>query len=246
MPQPTSESHAGAVPLVSCLCVTQDRPEFLPWLLWNYDRQNWSNKELVIVDSSERPFSTDRADVRVIVAIPGTGIAAKRNRALFEARGDYLAWFDDDDWQHPDRLAAMWGLLNGDSADVAGCTSAWFVDLWKRRCAPYHPTGEIIFNSCLFRTGIARSALFDERLRRASDTPWMSAIKRSPGARIATLQRQTCTCWLCHDTNVSNPRSHRRCVLPLEMLRQNVGSGWGATERELDELRLRLGWSKEA
>lgn len=43
-------------PLVSCLCVTEDRAAFMPWLFWNYDRQSYARRELVIVDSSTIPF----------------------------------------------------------------------------------------------------------------------------------------------------------------------------------------------
>jgi hypothetical protein len=42
-------------PLFSCLCVTEKRTPFLPWLLWNFDKQTWVNKELVIIDSSPEP-----------------------------------------------------------------------------------------------------------------------------------------------------------------------------------------------
>jgi len=35
-------------PLISCLCVTENRPAFLPWLLWNYERQTWARRELVV------------------------------------------------------------------------------------------------------------------------------------------------------------------------------------------------------
>ena len=54
-------------PLVSCLCVTEGRAEFMPWLLWCFDRQTWRSRELVILDSSERPFDdSTRDDVRVV------------------------------------------------------------------------------------------------------------------------------------------------------------------------------------
>ena len=52
---------------VSCLCVTENRPEFMDWMLWNYDRQTWPERELVVVDSSGAPFSSGRDDVRVSV-----------------------------------------------------------------------------------------------------------------------------------------------------------------------------------
>ena len=64
------------VPLVSCLCVTEGRPAFMPWLLWCFDRQQWPHRELVIVDSSPQPFQAGgRDDVRVVTAPPGTPTA---------------------------------------------------------------------------------------------------------------------------------------------------------------------------
>jgi glycosyltransferase involved in cell wall biosynthesis len=226
---------------VSCLCVTENRDPFIPWLLWSFERQTLRSKELIVIDSSERPLETARTDVRVVSVPPGTGIAAKRNRALSEARGAYVAWFDDDDWQHPERLERLCDPLQRGALNVAGCTSAWFLDLWKGRCAPYHPTGTLIFNSCVVRAELAKTLVFDERQLRASDTPWMGRLWRAAGRRATTVPRTTYTTWLCHDTNVSNPRSQRRCVLPLSLLEQTVGSrAWGDTDEQLERLRERL------
>src|SRR5690606_27618413 len=117
-------------PLVSCLCVTERRSAFMPWLLWGYERQTWKDKELIIIDSSKEPFRSERADVRVIHAEPGSNIPVKRNLALRAARGDVIAWFDDDDWQYPERLERLVQVL-GTGAVWAGGTRSWFIDLWS-------------------------------------------------------------------------------------------------------------------
>ncbi len=53
MVSPSSGAERGlAAPLISCLCVTEGRPAFLPWLCWGFERQTWPHKELLIVDSS--------------------------------------------------------------------------------------------------------------------------------------------------------------------------------------------------
>ena len=105
---------------ISYLCVTHERPQFIPWLLWNFERQTWPDKELIIVDSSETPaavFAREHPDVRVVAA-PGANVPAKRNIALAEAAGDAITWLDDDDWRHPDSAAVLAALLDG--APVAG------------------------------------------------------------------------------------------------------------------------------
>src|SRR5689334_3695599 len=133
MEQPPSQS----APLISCLCVTERRQEFMPWLLWCYDRQSWPRRELLILDSSPRPFQVaGQEDVRVITVPEGTNVPHKRNLALRHASGEFVAWFDDDDWQHPDRLTLLMAALRG-GALWAGMSSAWFVDLATRRCQFY-------------------------------------------------------------------------------------------------------------
>ena len=127
---------ASANPLVSCLCVTEGRAAFMPWLLWCFDRQTWPHRELVILDSSERPFASARNDVRVVALPPGTGVARKRNLAMRAARGDVIAWFDDDDWQHPQKLAWHVEALRTGAA-YAGSASGWFVDLHRSSCEAF-------------------------------------------------------------------------------------------------------------
>ena len=228
-------------PVVSCLCVTENRAAFMPWLVWSFERQTWPNKELVVVDSSQSPLENSEPRVRVVPMPPGTSIAGKRNRALDEARGAYIAWLDDDDWQHPARLSDLSAPLLRGEADLAGATSGWFIDLWKSRCAPYHPTGDLIFNSCLIRTELARTARFDERLARASDTPWIAELSLRARGRVAAVPRKTYVAWLCHDTNASNRRGARKCLVPVSYLEKALGSdAWGETEGELQALRARL------
>ena len=73
---------------VSCLCVTENRPAFVPWLLWNFNKQDHPSRELVIVDSSREPLApASDAGVTVVRCAPGTSVARKRNLAVEAARG---------------------------------------------------------------------------------------------------------------------------------------------------------------
>src|SRR5690349_4429865 len=140
-----------STPLISCLCVTEDRPEFMPWLLWCFDRQSHPLRELVIVDSSTEPFDPgSRSDVRVITMPRGTTIARKRNRAIHEAHGDIITWFDDDDWQHPEKCALL--ADGGTRSSWSGCVESWFVNLAARTCTRFRNANcQGIFNSGGFR-----------------------------------------------------------------------------------------------
>jgi glycosyltransferase involved in cell wall biosynthesis len=232
----------AATTLVSCLCVTEGRVPFMPWLLWGFDRQVWPARELVIVDSSETPFhEAPRPDVRVLTAPTGTSVPAKRNMALQAARGDVVTWFDDDDWQHPHKLEWLLDALAG-GAPYAGSTSAWFVDLQTSRCARYRGfPGRAVFNSAGFSRDAVRRFPFRENRPRASDTPWMRAIAERYRGEAAIVDRSDLFFWLSHTRNLSNPARRMRFPHDLNLLKEQIGeSAWGDTDEALADLRVRV------
>jgi glycosyltransferase involved in cell wall biosynthesis len=229
-------------PLVSCLCVTENRHAFMPWLLWCFDRQTWARRELVIIDSSDEPSKiNNRSDIRVIPVAPETGVAKKRSCAIQEARGEILTWFDDDDWQHPKKLDWLVDGL-GDDMPYTGTNRGWFVDLAKRRCASYcAPNGQMIFNSGGFRRDAVANIGFRENIQRASDTHWMRRLMRFHGKCGRIQNREDMFFWLCHDHNLSNPAKRRRFPHQLEQLKRLIGPGaWGDTDDALEALCSRL------
>src|SRR3954465_8432998 len=98
------------LPLVTCLCLTRNRREWLPRAIACFQAQTYERRELLIV--------ADGDDVRDLVAglpalPPGTlgctgarlGIGAKRNWGCQRATGELIAHWDDDDYSAPTRLA---------------------------------------------------------------------------------------------------------------------------------------------
>ena len=224
---------------ISCLCVTEDRPAFAEWVLWNFEKQDFAERELVVVDSSRGASALPESDsVRVLRAPPGTSVPAKRNLALAAARGELLTWFDDDDWQHPRKLSLLAAALAG--KPLAGARQSWFVDLKSGRSAAFRLGAGLLFNSVGFTRTLADGVAFDERRARASDTPWVRALRHKARGREAVLA-DPLFFWLCHDRNLSNPAGRRRLDLPLASVKSAVGAGaWGDTDAQLDALRARL------
>lgn len=246
-------------PLVSCLCVTEDRPAFMPWLLWSFERQTWPRKELVIVDSSAqfRPMPA-RADVRVLPAPHGSRVPVKRNQALDAARGSVVAWFDDDDWQHPERLEASVAVLRG-GAPCTGPRGSWILDLTNDKVWRFPGFAELmLFNGAAFLTQVARSATFDPKHRRASDTAWLSALRASRATEGWQPLDLPSFFWLVHGRNlsVSTRRARIRAALSSasrgELLQSLGGVAWGDTDDRLAALTGRLGaggtteWSRRS
>jgi glycosyltransferase involved in cell wall biosynthesis len=123
-------------PLVSCIMPTHDRRAFVPLALWGFARQDYPNRELLIIDDGTDPVG-DLADgqpgVRYIRITRRLSIGDKRNLACREARGEVVAHWDDDDWYAPDRLRHQAGPILGDEADLTGLENTYTL---------YLPSGE--------------------------------------------------------------------------------------------------------
>jgi hypothetical protein len=227
-------------PLVSCLCVTESRPEFWSWLWWGFAKQDYENRELVVVDSSPAAVVCDDPRVRVVSAVPGTSVAAKRNLALREAGGSVIAWFDDDDWQHPRRLSLLVDALATARAAVAGSTRSWFVHAADRRARRYDAHAAVIFNGLAATTEAIGGLRFDEHKRRAADTSWVRALTTGSGPGPAVVP-EVLTWWVCHRRNLSNPAAKYSFPEPLARVRDQVDAAdWADTEQHLAQLVDRM------
>lgn len=232
-------------PLVSCLCVTENRHAFMPWLLWSYDRQQWAQRELVVVDSSEPPIDLPkRRDVRVLHVPLGTSLGKKRNLALASARGEVVAWFDDDDWQHPERLRGLIPLLRASAlrlgASFIGPSQSYFIDTHGRRAEAYRVPRYAIFNGSIYYTAMVRHARFPEDVLRTEDTRWISSLLRNRQGAAIVGRYPSPFLWLSHDVNITNAQPLRRLHLDAQEAIRSLGAAWADTSEQLARLRSRL------
>nr|BCX00470.1 MAG: hypothetical protein KatS3mg041_0516 [Bacteroidota bacterium] len=100
-----------SLPRVSCLMVTADRPQWVRQAVRCFQRQNWPNRELVVVDDGETDLSPmlaelppDQVRYERIGRRPRLSLGALRNISLELATGEFCLQWDDDDWYHPDRI----------------------------------------------------------------------------------------------------------------------------------------------
>jgi glycosyltransferase involved in cell wall biosynthesis len=94
--------------LVSCIMPTCNRQDLIPVALKCYLSQDWSEKELVVIDDG-----TVKVDEVVKQLVPDAvyvyltekqTIGSKRNLACEAARGEVICHFDDDDWSAAGRI----------------------------------------------------------------------------------------------------------------------------------------------
>jgi glycosyltransferase involved in cell wall biosynthesis len=118
------------MPLISCIMPTFNRRRFVPAAVDHFLRQDWPDKELVVVDDgadcvrdllpeADPRFVYVRLDARAT-------IGRKRNVACERARGEIVAHWDDDDWQAGDRLRRQAEALLASTAELCGITRLLF------------------------------------------------------------------------------------------------------------------------
>jgi glycosyltransferase involved in cell wall biosynthesis len=107
-----------ALPKVSCLMVTADRPQFCRRAIRCYLRQTYPNKELVVVDDGTADLTSVLAAVPAgeltyikLEKRPENVLGRLRNMTLEAARGEFLLQWDDDDWIHPERMQRQVDVL---------------------------------------------------------------------------------------------------------------------------------------
>jgi hypothetical protein len=107
---------------VTCLCLTRNRREWLPKAIESYLGQSYGLRELLIVADGEdvRDLVPERPDIRLIHVEEGRTIGDKRNFGVSQARGKYVAHWDDDDWSAPERLLDQLHRLRGSGKAVTG------------------------------------------------------------------------------------------------------------------------------
>ncbi len=119
---------ASASPRISVIVPTRNRPKQLHDCLTALSLQTYprTDFEVVVVDDGSEPpiddFATpfsDRLDVRVIRQAC-QGPAAARNCGVVSARGDLIAFTDDDCCAAPDWLERLLARLNGGGEVLVG------------------------------------------------------------------------------------------------------------------------------
>lgn len=104
-------------PLVSILIPCYNAA---PWLAATLDSalaQSWTRTEIILVDDGSTDSSLAIAEAYAgrglrVLSQPNRGASAARNRALREARGDYIQYLDADDLLAPEKIARQLATLN--------------------------------------------------------------------------------------------------------------------------------------
>lgn len=106
-------------PLISCICITNQRPVLLEKAISCFISQNYPHKELVISyplsDTLTKKIIENHrnSDIQLITIEreEGDSLGYARNQAIAKSKGDYVCTWDDDDWYHPSRLSFQFNSM---------------------------------------------------------------------------------------------------------------------------------------
>lgn len=171
-----------STPLLSILVPAYNAQAFIAPCLETIAAQMDTRHELVVIDDGSRDATAAlAAQVQAahpalairIVSQANAGIAGARNRALAEARGDYVQWVDADDLLLPGALAAIGAALEAQRPDVVACAfRMWRPDRGHatRTVSLGYPAGVV----CTDRDLILRTFFADRHMY-----VWANVIRRA-------------------------------------------------------------------
>jgi len=109
-------------PLISCICITNNRIFLLKKAIQYFKSQDYPNKELVISYPKNDKLTkytidkirhTENLNILKVEREIETNLGDARNQAIMQANGLYVCTWDDDDWYHASRLSFQFTGLQG-------------------------------------------------------------------------------------------------------------------------------------
>ena len=197
----------ASAPRVSVVVPTWNRRALLERALAAVDEQEFRDFELIVVDDGSTDGTADwlrarRPQVQLIASPRRVGAAAARNLALERARGELVAFLDDDDLWRPGYLAAQIAHLDANPWATLSFADHVEVDSEGRTARPdtaavlpqasalvrllaesqIHTMSVVVCR----RDALGRFGLLDERLAIVHDLEWYARLVAA-GRRVARL-----------------------------------------------------------
>lgn len=217
------------MPLVSCIMPTADRRRFVPQAIRYFLRQDYPEKELIIIDDGQdcvRDLIPEDARIRYVRLERRLTVGAKRNLACEQARGAFIAHWDDDDWHATHRLSYQVGAMLDSQADVCGINKLLFYDAEGGHAWEYvYPSSQKLWLSgstlCYTRAFWQTNKFEEINVGEDGRFVWSERQKR-----MHVLTDSTFHVGLVHEHNVSPKRttgSYWRTI-PVERIRHLIGA----------------------
>ncbi len=197
---------AGSEPLVSCLMPTYNRRRFVPLAIRYFLRQDYPNKELIVIDDGTDEICDllpEDERIRYQRLNSKRTLGAKLNLACEMARGTIIAHWDDDDWYAPYRLRYQVGALRDGRTELCGINNLLYLDVRNGETYRYvYPADQRLW---LLGSVLCYTKDLWTRHRFAEIDVGMDGlfVWATPSEKVAVLQDTEFAVFTIHDHNVS-------------------------------------------
>lgn len=177
--------------MVSIIACTM-RTSYMDNLFANYERQDWPNKELIIILNKDdmnlnlwkkRAKQYKNNEVRVYKLPQEYNLGKCLNWAIAKAKGAFIAKFDDDDYYAPGYLRESVYALRKRKATIIGKNTCYIYFEEKKALMEYRVGRENMNNgglkggTLLFRKSVWKKVKFPEYGVDKSDSRWIKKCR---------------------------------------------------------------------
>ena len=207
----SATATAQEMPFVSVVCPTWNRREFLPYLLYLYQYQDYpaEKRELIILDDSSESnddlvkMLVDRSQhtVRYIHSEKKLALGEKRNMLNALAKGEYLICFDDDDYYPADKIRWQVGEMQKHRAIFSGCDRIyiWYSHLDKIYLTQSWGKKHALNGSFGFHRNYLRNHRYEDKALQAEEGAFLNnfttpVLQVDPQKAILCISHSANTC----------------------------------------------------
>lgn len=193
-------------PLVSCIMPTYNRREFVPHAIQYFLKQDYPNRELIIVDDGTDKIPDlvpQTVTIHYYQLEEKITLGAKLNLACKYAQGNILVNWDDDDWYAPNRITFQVSAIHDNAADLCGINKLLYYDIRNQLAYTYtYPLNQRVWllgsSLCYTRELWDRNKFEDIDIGMDAYFVWGTSEDK-----IAVLPDNRFAVHMIHDNNVS-------------------------------------------
>jgi glycosyltransferase involved in cell wall biosynthesis len=169
-------------PLISCLCVTHNKPDLLLRAIRCFRSQTYANKELVIlyetndVETAGVVESLHEPNIYSVAINPSPRLTLGelRNESIRQCHGEYFCQWDDDDWYHPSRLEIQFNAIQRSGKQASALTHWLLFDTLTEKAYCSHR--RIWEGSLMCQTNIALTQIKYPPYGRGEDNQFIAEL----------------------------------------------------------------------
>ncbi|WP_343550774.1 glycosyltransferase family 2 protein [Pantoea sp.] len=204
-------AHKGTLPFVSVVTPTWNRREFLPYLLYMFQYQDYpaNRRELVILDDSPESnaeliasltrYAPHPELIRYYHQSDRMTISAKRNKLNDLTRGEYIVCMDDDDFYRADKLSYTISEMRRHNALFAGCDviPLWYSHINRIFMSTSQGARNVLNGTFAYHRNFLKKHRYDERVTMGEE----QSFTRNYSAPVLLLDPWRSILCISHSSN---------------------------------------------